>query len=106
MMEYEGVKITGFIEGNYPAESSGIAKGEVVKSINGEKIGTLDDFSGILKEKKPGNVIRLETGKSTYSIKLEKNPEDESLAYLGVYVQQESAVKQSFREKYGNFIPE
>ena len=105
MMEYSGVKITGFIEGNYPAESSGISEGEVVKSINGEKIETLDDFSGILKEKKPGNAIRLETDKNTYSIKLEKNPEDESLAYLGVYVQQESEVKQSFREKYGNFAP-
>ncbi len=105
MMEYSGVKITGFIEGNYPAESSGIAKGEVVKSINGEKIDTLDDFSGILKEKKPGNAISLETDKNTYNLKLEKNPEDESLAYLGVYVQQESAVKQSFREKYGNFAP-
>ena len=105
MMEYEGVKITGFIEGNYPAESSGIAKGEVVKSINGEKIGTLDDFSEILKEKKPGNVIRIETDKNAYSIKLGKNPEDESLAYLGVYVRQESAVKEPFKEKYGNFVP-
>ncbi|MBI2208250.1 site-2 protease family protein [Candidatus Woesearchaeota archaeon] len=105
MMEYSGVEITGFIEGNYPAESSGIAKGEVVKSINGKKIETLDDFSGILKEKKPGNTIRLETDKNTYNLKLGKNPEDESLAYLGVYVQQESRVKESFKEKYGSFIP-
>lgn len=105
MTEYSGVKITGFIEGNYPAESSGIAKGEVVKSINGEKIGTLDDFSGILKKKKPGDAIRIETDKNAYSIKLGKNPEDESLAYLGVYVQQESAVKGPFKEKYGNFLP-
>ena len=105
MMEYNGVKITGFIEGNYPAQASGIAKGEIVKNIDGKEIKTLDDFSGILKDKKPGNAIKLETEKSNYKIKLGKNPEDENLAYLGVYVQQESNVKGSFKEKYGNFIP-
>src|SRR3989344_1706033 len=72
MMEYSGVEITGFIEGNYPAQASGIEKGEIVKSINGKKIETLDDFSGILKEKKPGDAIRLETDKDSYNIKLGK----------------------------------
>ncbi|MBI2134555.1 site-2 protease family protein [Candidatus Woesearchaeota archaeon] len=105
MMEYSGVEITGFIEGNYPAQASGIAKGEIVKSINGNEIRKLDDFSQILKEKNPGNAIRLQTDKGTYNIKLGKNPEDESLAYLGVYVQQDSSVRQSFRDKYGNFVP-
>ncbi len=105
MVEYNGVEITGFIEGDYPAKKAGIEAGEIVKAIDGMKVSTLDEFSGILLDKSPGTRIRLKTDKGDYSIILAKNPEKEDSSYLGVYVQQDSQVKNSFKERYGNFIP-
>jgi len=105
MIEFNGVEITGFIDGPYPAKDAGIAEGEIVKSIDGRDIKTLDDFSGILDNKKPGTEITLKTDASSYDILLAKNPKDETKSYLGVYVRQDSAIKDAFRNKYGNFIP-
>lgn len=105
MMELDGVEITGFIKGDYPAEKAGIAEGEIVKEIDGAEVGTLDDFSEILAGKNPGTNINLKTDKSQYNLILASNPEDELKSYLGVYVQQEASVKEAFSEKYGKFIP-
>jgi len=106
MVEYSGVEITGFIEGQYPAEKAGIGEGEIVAAINGKEIATLDDFTNSLKDKSPGTKISLKTDKKEYNLALAKNPEDKNLGYLGIYVQQESKIKSSFKEKYGNSIPE
>tara|TARA_Y100000031_G_scaffold147949_1_gene183612 strand:+ start:27784 stop:28845 length:1062 start_codon:yes stop_codon:yes gene_type:complete len=105
MAEYQGVKITGFIEGDYPAKKAGIEEGEIVIGIDETEITTLDEFSGILSDKSPGTTVKLKTDKDTYNIILAKNPEKEESSYLGVYVQQEAGIKDSFKEKYGNFIP-
>lgn len=105
MMENEGVKITGFIEGDFPAQKAGISQNEIVTEIDDKKIVTLDDFSSILQNRTPGSEIRLKTNSSVYSIVLAKNPEDEKKGYLGVYVQQKSEIKASFKEKFGNFVP-
>jgi len=105
MLEFNGVEITGFIEGDYPAEASGITPGEVVQEINGEKVETLVDFQDILSGKDPGTEINLKTNKSTYNIVLAKNPEDETRSYLGVYVQQDSGLKESVQDTFGGFIP-
>ena len=103
--EYKGVKITGFIEGDYPAKKAGIEEGEIVTHIDETEITTLDEFSGILLDKSPGTKIKLKTDKNTYNIILAKNPEKEESSYLGVYVKQEAGIKDSFKGKYGNFIP-
>jgi len=105
MIELSGVEITGFIEGDYPASESGIIKGEIVKQINGKNIETLDDFSETLDNIGPGSSINLKTDVSDYDIILAPNPKDNSKSYLGVYVQQESSIKESFSDQYGNFVP-
>jgi len=105
MVEFSGVEITGFIDGDYPAKDAGIQEGEVVKEIDDVKIVTLDDFSNLLKNKSPGTSIELKTNRSEYNIILAKNPENDSASYLGVYVQQGARVKESFEQTYGAFIP-
>jgi len=105
MLEFNGVEITGFIEGDFPAESSGITLGEVVQEIDGKKVETLVDFQEILLDKTPGTEINLKTNKSAYDIVLAKNPDDETRSYLGVYVQQDSGLKESVQDKFGGFIP-
>jgi len=105
IIEPDGVLVTGLIEGEYPAEQAGITENEVIKSIDNIEVDYLINFSDILKNKKPGDLVVIETNKSIYNITLAENPEDKSRAYLGVYVQQSTKIKQSFVKKYGKFTP-
>lgn len=106
IIETNGVLVSGLIkEKIYPAEQAGITENEIIKSIDNIEIAELANFSNILKTKKPGDTIILETNKSTYNITLTENPENKSKAYLGVYVQQNTKIKENFIKKYGKFTP-
>lgn len=100
IIEQDGVLITGTMEG-YPAKQAGILENDIITSIDNTKITYITNFSNILKTKKPGDTILLETNSSTYNITLAENPENKSNAYLGVYVQQQTKIKPSFIRKYG-----
>lgn len=106
IIEKEGVKITGFIEGGekFPAEAAGIEVGEVVKEIDGLPISTTKNFIEIMKEKRPGTSIELKTNRTSYNIILAESPDDKSKGYLGVYVTQSSKIKESLKEKYGKYL--
>lgn len=105
MVEPNGVLITGVMEGDYPAQQAGISQNEIITNIDNTQIDYLTNFSNILKEKKPGDIITLKTNQSVYNVTLGKNPEDENKAYLGVYVQQNTKINGEFTKKYGNFAP-
>ncbi|MBW2975114.1 M50 family metallopeptidase [Candidatus Woesearchaeota archaeon] len=106
MVRPDGVLVTGVMEGkSYPAEQAGITANEVITGIDGIKVKEVDDFSGILETKKPGDIIRLETNRSTYDITLAEDPENESKAYLGIYILEKTKIKESFVERYGRFTP-
>jgi len=104
MIEPEGIVITGLME-NYPAEQAGITENEIIKNIDNTQTPYLINFSDILENKKPGDTILIETNKSTYNITLAANPENNEKAYLGVYVQQSTKIKESFISKYGKATP-
>ncbi len=105
IIEQDGVLVTGVME-EYPAKEAGIEENELIKSIDNTKITSLVNFSNILKTKKPGDTITLETNKSTYNITLAENPENKSRSYLGVYVQQNTKIKPSFIKRYGKVTPQ
>jgi len=42
---------------------------------------------------------------STYEIKLAKNPENESLAYIGAYLEQSTKINDKIKDTYGQFLP-
>jgi aminopeptidase N len=52
----EGVLVSGVLPGS-PAEKAGIQAGDRIVSVDGEKVGGLEDYSGILKSRKPGDRI-------------------------------------------------
>ena len=106
MIEPKGVLVTGLIQDKmYPAEQSGIQKDEVIKSIDNIETAYLSNFSNILQDKKPGDIIIIETNRSIYNVTLGENPENKSKAYLGIYVQQNTAIKENFVKRYGKFTP-
>src|SRR3989344_612477 len=107
VIEANGVKITDFVEGEnkFPAEATGISVGEVIQEVDGKKITYVENLSAALKTKKPGDSVQIRTEKNLYSIKLAKNPENESLAYIGTYLEQNTRVKENVKASIGEFLP-
>lgn len=54
----DGVPVTGVMPGS-PAEKAGIVAGDKIVAIDGEKITSLEDYSGALKGHAPGDEIRV-----------------------------------------------
>ncbi len=106
MIEPDGVLITGLIEDStYPAQEAGIKGNDIIKSIDNIPTPYLTNFSEVLKNKNPGDIIILETNTSTYNVTLGRNPQNESRPYLGVYVEQNTKINENFINRYGKFTP-
>jgi len=103
MVELDGVLVTGFVEGNFPAEKAGMSQGEVIKEIDGTNTSYLLNFSSALAGRKPGEAAKIKTDKGAYSIALAENPENKERGYLGVYVQQSKKTKDSIKQRLGEW---
>lgn len=99
----DGVKVTGFIDGNYPASTSGLKPGEIILAI--DDVNTLDanNFSNYLSTRFAGDMVKLKTNESYYTITLGEHPEDSTKGYLGVTISQNTKMNPDFIEKYGKF---
>ncbi len=107
MVEPAGVKISNLVKENgpFPAETAGIKAGEVILQADSKPTPYRENLSAIMKSKKPNDVIFIKTDKSSYQLKLAKNPENESLAYMGAYLEQNTKINENIKSKYGEFLP-
>lgn len=108
VIEPNGVKISDYVKGNqtFPAQSAGIQIGEVIQQADEQPTPYVENLSKILKGKNPGEIIFIKTDKSGYEIRLAKNPENESLAYIGAYLEQSTKIKDNVKGIYGEFLPD
>lgn len=104
MIEPNGIIITG-VSDDYPAAKAGMNENDVIITIDNIETNYLTNFSRILSTKNPGDTILLATNSSTYNITLGESPANNSKAYLGVFVQQSTKIKDNFIERYGKFAP-
>ncbi len=81
-----GLDVTGF-PADSPAFASGIKEGDVITSLDGSKIDTLDSFFKALSGKKPGDNVSVETQRGAFAVRLMENPENHKTV-LGVSVKQ------------------
>ena len=105
VIEPNGVKVTDYVKGTFPAEAAGIKIGEIIKQIDNTQTPYVDNLSIFLKSKKPNDAVAIRRDKSSYQIKLAKNPENESLAYMGAYLEQSTKIKDNVKDSYGEFLP-
>ena len=105
VIEPNGVKVTDYVKGTFPAEAAGIKIGEIIKQVDNTPTLYVNNLSIVLKSKKPNEVVAIRTDKSSYQIKLAKNPENESLAYMGAYLEQSTKIKDNVQAFYGEFLP-
>ena len=100
-----GVQVTGFLEGSYPAQGAGIGSGEIITSIDSTEVTSLEGFSGLLEGKKANQAVNLTTNASQYTVLLGEHPEKPGKGYLGVLVQQHTALSDAAAQRYGSFVP-
>lgn len=109
MIEPNGVKVTGYVEGKdkskFPAEISGIKIGEVIQSVDNKQTPYVINLSSVLRSKKPDEIAAIKTDMSIYNVKLARNPENESMAYVGAYLEQSTKIKDNAKASFGEFLP-
>ena len=100
IIDYTGVKVTGYSGQNMSAELAGIPINSNIISIDNNKVDSILNFTRILDQKKPGDVILVGTLEKSYEVTLSKNPENESRAYLGVFVTQSTEISPKAKEMW------
>ena len=108
MMEVTGIEIVSLSKtGNktYPAEAFGIKEGELIVEMEGVKMESSDNFTTVLDAAVPNQTIRVVTNVSSYAIILAEHPSKPGKAYLGVSAMPKSIVREEFKERYGQTIP-
>jgi len=103
--EQQGIKIVDVVEGG-PAAIAGLGINEVVSVVDGQVIKSAVNFTKIVTEKKPGELLLLETNKSSYEILLKEHPDNMSKPYVGIKSSQYVETKEEFKAKYGALLPE
>lgn len=98
VIENTGVGITGLMDegSNYPAEKAGMGIDEVITQVEDIEITNIDEFMGVLQNSSPGDTISITTTEQNYEIELAQHPENKSMAILGVMVNQDTGIKDSF----------
>lgn len=82
-----GIETTGFAE-NSPAKDAGMAAGEIITSIDNNKIDTTDSFTHALANKRPGDYVSITTNIGSYKFKTIENPTNPASAFMGIKVNQ------------------
>ncbi len=88
MVDYEGVMITELVQDG-PAMIAGVANNSRILSINNRSISNMTEFYNELSALSPNSTALLATNVSSSEVLLSANPANESMAYLGVMVEQE-----------------
>jgi membrane-associated protease RseP (regulator of RpoE activity) len=84
---------------------SGMTENELIIYVDGTKINYTEDFIKVMEKKRAGESIFIVTNRSEYNITLAEHPENSSMGYLGIQVDQKKDVKKGVTEKYGDFFP-
>jgi hypothetical protein len=88
IIQPDGIEITDFAPGDFPAKQSGIQVGEVIKEVDNVATPYVHNLSYEFNSKNPGDTVNLKTNKGTYEFELTKDPENETRAYMGIYLKQ------------------
>ena len=65
--------------------SDGILKeGMVIEAVGNEKINDSESYVNVISSFKPGDNVSVQTDQGTYSVVLDKNPNNESVGFFGI----------------------
>lgn len=98
-----GVKIVD-ISKDLPAFTSGLAKDDIILSINGIPIEDSQNLTDIMNMTVPGEILIVETPRGEFSVKTASSLENEEIAVMGISVIPELQVNKTGLLKYGAYF--
>ncbi|MBL7160316.1 MAG: site-2 protease family protein [Candidatus Aenigmarchaeota archaeon] len=100
MVEPVGIEIFSVQEG-FPAEV--LEPGTVIQKINGISVSSMEEYLTESAKLKPGDIIKLDTDRGSFSLKSVSNPGDSSRAYLGFNLRTKTSPKEGFENQQSSF---
>ncbi|MGQ9543308.1 MAG: site-2 protease family protein [Candidatus Bathyarchaeia archaeon] len=79
-----GILVSGIISGG-GASDAGLAKWDVIYSINDQPIRSVDELSRFMSGVQPGTVLSLRTDKGQVEVVTKPHPQDPARALIGIY---------------------
>jgi len=104
LLEFDGVDIEGFVDGNSPLKDAGVSEGERITGFNNIQVTHYTNFTDALENTKPGETVRITTNVSEYSVVLGKNPDVPERGFLGVFAVPHSEIKEEAQSRLGGFF--
>jgi len=98
IIEQDGIRVVGLNEG-YPAYDI-LKEDMVVYKINENSTKTIESFERVMSAVKPDQEIVLTTNMGVFKLNTTKDPENESRAFIGIYLEEHVKLKDSVREKF------
>lgn len=88
--EEDGIEIDRIIGGS---PSEGILKeGMVLEAIDNQKINDSNSYADLISSFSPGDNVTVQTDQGSYSVTLDKNPNNESRGFFGIQAQKHFAL--------------
>ena len=105
VVDYDGVVIKDYTPGNhtYPAEKYNLPIGDKIIGIDDYNIVSVNNFTDVLLRHAPGDQITVITHKASFDVTLDAHPENNSKAYMGIFLEQGSKIKDSFANLFGKW---
>jgi len=83
-----GALVTKVVEDS-PADRAGIRAGDLITTVNGERIDEEDTLKSAIRVHRPGDRVEIVLGREnsqrTVTVRLGEHPEEKDVAYLGVF---------------------
>lgn len=99
----DGIQIERVLEGT-PAYDI-LQTGMIIESLNGVNVTDGNAYSNALSTLKPGKTVNVTTDRGNYSFVAGKNPNNNSLGYMGVQAVKNYQINDNVANTYGNTLP-
>jgi len=100
---YKGLSVNSLVE-DYPAIQANITTNTVITGINGFETLNLTGFTKVMRTIEPGTVITLNTNQGDFELTTVTNPQNDSLSYLGVFLDEVIEFSDKAKINYGETI--
>lgn len=93
------------VKNDTPASLAGLQEDDLILGVDELSTLNLEEFSNYVETKEPGDRITIVTNRTESVVVLGENPQNKNKGYIGITFTQDSKLKESFVEKYGEFTP-
>lgn len=99
-MQFHGVEITTLVDGK-PADLAGMQEGTIISSVNGNETLNVLSFVKTMSYVKPGDTVIFGTPNGSYTVHMISDPNNNSKAYMGVFLEQVTEPTAAAKAKFG-----